>query len=203
MRFFIFSLFCYRNYILVLNLSLLFVIINSQDMKTTFTFLFGITLMMSFSNCANSKKLQEQQPVALEQVYYTTWPGGAKDKASGINLFIPVKNIKHSEVHLDSVYFRGRAAELKKEPRDTDVYIANFRTTSEEKASDLVMSSDPREEYGNQPPEIVREFPFELREDEAVVSYKKDGKTNYYKITGIVKKDRDDKEIKYPENIRH
>lgn len=172
-------------------------------MKKTTTFLIGIILVMSFSNCANSKKLQEQEPVAFDQAYYTTGTGGTKDAGSGLNLFIPVKNGYQSDVELDSVYFRGRRAELKKEPKEGNVYIAYFRTNDEARASDLVMSIDPKEEYGNQPPEIVREFPHELEEDEAVVSYKKDGKTGYYKVTGIVRKGGDDEEIKYPENIRH
>lgn len=172
-------------------------------MKTTTTFLIGITLVMSFSNCANSKRLQEQEPVAFEQSFYTSWAEGAEENESGLKLFIPLKNVNDVDVELDSVYFRGRGTELLKDPQNADVYVGNFQTKNKEKTPDLVMSIDPREEYGNQPPEIVREFPYELEDDEAVVTYKKNGKTGYQKITGIVKKDRDDLEIKYPENIRH
>lgn len=171
-------------------------------MKTAFTFLFGIFIIMSFSNCANGRKITEKPPVAMQQVYYTPWAGGVKETESGYNLFIPVE-ARNEGVALDSVYFRGKGAELFTNPQHPDLYIAHFVTSSSsEEEPDFVMSSDPREEYGNRPPKISRHFPFELEDDEAVVSFQKNGKKSYYKITGIKKKNSDVK-INYPDNIQH
>jgi hypothetical protein len=57
------------------------------------------------------------------------------------------------------------------------------------------MHSDPKKEVGNQPPGSIskkdKEFPFELKKDEAVISYKNSAgdpqksKITYFKITGI------------------
>lgn len=172
-------------------------------MRNCTTYLFGIIVLFGFSNCANGKKIHEEPPVPLEQAYYTTWVGGVKGAGSGLNLFVPLGALNNSEVELDSVYFRGKRTKLKTKPQNPNLYIGYFESKNPQKAPDFVMSSDPREEYGNKPPIILEKIPFELKEDEAVISYKKDGKTGYYKITGIQKKDEDEVKLKNPENIRH
>ena len=50
------------------------------------------------------------------------------------------------------------------------------------------MHADTRKEVGNQPPAEkvgLKEFPFELKPDEAVIEYRYKGKTRYTKIGGI------------------
>ena len=50
------------------------------------------------------------------------------------------------------------------------------------------MHDDPMEEVGNQPPaEIIKkeDYPFELKPDEAVITYRHKGKTRYVKIGDI------------------
>lgn len=171
-------------------------------MKTGVKIIAGMILLFSFSSCANGKNAKEEAPVPFEQAYYTTWTGGVKDAGSGFNLFIPTGSFSDSEIKLDSVYFRGRSAELVTKPEMPDLYIAYFRT-SEKKDPDFVMSSDPREEYGNKPPAVIEKIPFELKEGEAMVSFIKNGKKNYYKISGIEKRDSDGTLLKKPENIQH
>lgn len=174
-------------------------------MKTGFYYLFGIFMIMSFSNCANSKNIQEKAPVDLEQAYYTTWVGGTKGAGSGLNVYIPVSQTQDLDIQLDSVYFRGKRAELQTRPEDENLYIGYFRTAdNSNKAPDLIMSSDPREEYGNQLPKRMEDFPFELDENEAVISFRKNGKKSYYKIEVVERKqDRDIRIKNYPENIQH
>ncbi len=173
-------------------------------MKTGLYFLFGIIAAMSFANCANGKQLQEKPPLNLQQTYYTTWVGGTKGAGSGLNLFIPVIPAQDAEIELDSVYFRGKSAELQTKPEDGNLYIAYFKTSdNSRKAPDLVMSSDPNEEYGNQPPEIIGNFPFNLEHNEAVISFRKNGKRDYYKINVVEKDNNGEVKIKYPENIQH
>ena len=171
-------------------------------MRAINTYLLGIFLICSLSNCANGQKVQEDAPVPFQQAYFSTHTGGVKGAGSGLNLYIPVGSFNDAGIALDSVYFRGRRAALETKPQNENLYIAYFKTSGKEKAPDLIMSSDPREEYGNRPPQIVEEIRFELEEDEAMVSFKKNGKTGYYKITGIEQKE-DQVEIKYPENIQH
>lgn len=173
-------------------------------MRTGLTFLFGIITVMSFLNCASSQKVQEKAPVDFQQAYYTTWVGGTKGAGSGLNLYIPVMETKDIDIRLDSVYFRGKRAELQTKPEDKNLYIAYFRTSdNSEKAPDLIMSSDPRKEYGNRPPEIIRNFPFDLKKDEAMLSFRKNGEKRYYKINVIEKGNQEDIKIKRSENIQH
>lgn len=173
-------------------------------MKTSLYILFGIITVMSFANCANGKQIQEKAPVDLQQAYYTTWVGGTKGAGSGLNLYLPVIETEDIEIELDSVYFRGKRAKLQTKPQEENLYIGYFRTSdNSQKAPDLVMSSDPTEEYGNQPPEIIQDFPFDLKENEAVISFRKNGKKGYYKVDVVEKKDNGDVKIKYPENIQH
>jgi hypothetical protein len=47
------------------------------------------------------------------------------------------------------------------------------------------MSSDPAEESKNIPPQKPEKAPFKIADDEAVLVFKEEGKTNYYKLTGI------------------
>ena len=52
------------------------------------------------------------------------------------------------------------------------------------------MSSDPKAEYGNKVPELPKKTPFNLEDNECVISYKQDHVLKYYKISNIIKKER-------------
>ncbi|GHA39155.1 hypothetical protein GCM10007103_20750 [Salinimicrobium marinum] len=174
-------------------------------MKTGVFFLFGIFTVISFSSCANSKNIQEKAPVDLEQAYYTTWVGGTKGAGSGLNFYIPMIQTQDIDIEMDSVYFRGKRAELQFKPENENLYIGYFRTgENSNKAPDVIMSSDPTEEYGNQLPQMTEDFPFDLEENEAVLSFRKNGKRGYYKMDVVERKQDRDVIIKnYPENIQH
>ena len=166
-------------------------------MKPFLHILFFFIFLCVFSNCASGKKLQEEPPVKIKQPYYTSWTAGVKGAASGYNLFIPVE--KGSVIDVDTVYFRGRKAVLKQDSEDSHLYIATFKIPSAEgKVPDLIMHEDPKKEYGNKPPVILEKMPFEMKNDEAAVRYTKNGKTKYFKITGIQKRDSSDVKIKMP-----
>lgn len=171
-------------------------------MKPFLHVLFFCIVMGFFSNCANGKRLQEEPPVALKQAYYTSYTGGVRGADSGFTLFIPVE--KGAEIVMDSVYFRGRKAAIQKDTEDPNLYVAYFKIpSSEAKAPELIMHSDPKKEYGNKPLVILEDMPFEMEKDEAVIKYSKNGKAKFFKISGIQKQDSGDMKIKNPENIRH
>ena len=170
-------------------------------MKTLLKTLPALFVLFSFSNCANGKKLQETPPAVVDQAYFTTWTGGVRTAGSGYNLFIPVK--PDAEIQLDSVYFRGRKAAIEKEASEEGLFVARFKNPSEDEGRDIIMHKDPKKEYGNKPPIILEKIPFELEPDEAVVLYSKNGKSKYFKITGIRKKESGEVKIKNPQNIQH
>ena len=146
--------------------------------------------MTSFSQCSSSQKLQENPPVTFGEVYFQRWNAGVKDGGSGINLFIPVTD---KSVVLDSVYFRGKSAKLETKPQSKMLYIGYFKTEFNQ-PKDIVMSSNPLDEYNN--PLLIKKekIPFALKDSECVVSYKDGQTTKYFKIENIIEKEA----INYP-----
>ena len=171
-------------------------------MKLVANFFFGILILVGLSNCANGKKLQEKEaPRVFEPAFYNTWQGNDSNEGSGLNFFLPVRTSEEVAVIPDSVYFRGRSAKLELHPENALLYVGHFSLRPERTEEDFVMSSDPREEYGNPIPQIKEETPFDLQHDEAVISYLKEGKRKYFKLTGIKKQDK--VLIKKPQNLQH
>lgn len=143
-----------------------------------------ILIMSSFSECSSVQKLEQDSSIDFGEVYCQKWVAGIKEGGSGINLFIPVtKSV--SEVQLDSVYFRGKVTKMILS-HDKSHYVGRFQNVIE-KSKDIIMSSDPKEEYGNAVPQLPEKIPFELELTECVISYK-DKKTKYVKIGGIKEK---------------
>ena len=62
--------------------------------------------------------------------------------------------------------------------------------TNASQKPDLIMSSNPHEEYGNtfQKPKQADDIPFELNNTQCVISYKEGNKTSYFMIEGVIKK---------------
>ena len=149
-----------------------------------------LTIMTSFSQCSSSQKLQEKAPATFGDVYFQRWNAGIQGGGSGINLFIPVTD---NNVVLDSVYFRGKSAKLETKTTDTSLYIGRFKTEFNQ-PKDIVMSSNPLDEYNNPLPIQKEKIPFILKGSECVVSYKDGQTTKYFKIENIIEKEA----INYP-----
>jgi len=127
-----------------------------------------------FASCAGNHGLQEKAPAIMDPAYYTT-------QGEAITLYIPVKTIQKNRVSLDSVYFRNKKTALIESPSSPGVYMA---TVIMEKP-DMIMSSDPKEEYGNKMPQKMKKMDFELKDDEAILIFTQNSKVKYYKLTGV------------------
>ena len=144
-------------------------------------------VMTSFSQCSSAQKLQREAPVKIDNAYYQHWVAGVQGGGSGINLFIPTENASLKNILLDSVYFRGNVSRLEVKPNNPTLFIGRFSTRGNQK-KDVIMSNEPGAEYGNEIPKKTTKVPFELQENECVVSYKEDDETKYFKIQGIIEK---------------
>lgn len=127
-----------------------------------------------FASCAGNNGLQENPPANIEDAYYENGP-------EGITLYIPVNSIPSNKIKLQEVYFRNKIANLVRSPDKPSLYIAIFRNSK----SDIIMSSDPKEEYWNKVPQKGREMDFDIKEDEAVLIYTQYSKVKYYKLTSV------------------
>ena len=156
-------------------------------MKLITNTFFLVLVITSFSQCSSAQKLQKEAPVVFGSTYYQHWVAGVQGGGSGINLFIPTEGISKETIELDSVYFRGKASKLEFKPNNPTLFIGRFATSGNQR-KDVIMSNKPGAEYGNEVPKKTTEIPFELKENECVVSYKEGDKTKYFKIENLVKK---------------
>lgn len=158
-----------------------------------------ILTVFSLYGCSSQKKLTTAPPFSINNPSYQQYAGGREESGTGFILQFAVDVEAGNEIKFLEVFFRGRVleAELKEEEENLQI-ICNYKYTSEDKKPDIIMHSDPKEEVGNQPPGSINrknaDFPFDLNNDEAVVSYKvitgdpQNNKVTYFKITGIKNK---------------
>ncbi|QTD36372.1 hypothetical protein JL193_09385 [Polaribacter batillariae] len=138
-------------------------------------------IILGFSQCGSSKFVKNPS-FKIEKAVYNHWTGG-QPGVSGTKLEIHISNA--SEVEFDSVFFQQKETkvEVSKNGNKT-ILIGHFSTSTREKR-DFVLDADPTKELKNTPPNIEKSK-FDLKETEAVLSYKKGDKVHYYKITGIL-----------------
>lgn len=155
-----------------------------KPLKQLFTFVIFISL---FTNCSSAQKLQNESPIKLGDAYSQTWVSGVKGGGSGLNLFIPTEIKKYDLIRLDSVYFRGKVAKLEIIEDETLVYVGRFKGKFNQK-EDRIIDTDNPSENNNKTSEIDQKIPFDLKDSECVVSFKKGNETKYFKIEKIVEK---------------
>jgi hypothetical protein len=143
----------------------------------------GLITLLSitfFGCCASKVKAQNEHPFEVLEATYSNSVGEQPDMIV-TTLKITTNN---KEIQLDSVYFRNHKAPLKRvESDENSVFIGSFTTSTT--PHDYILHSDPKQEFGNKPPVIVSKLSFELKDNEAVVSYFYKDKINYYKILEV------------------
>ena len=147
-------------------------------MNNLLQFTAGVFMLVLFASCGSNKDLQARIPAQFSDVYYTY-------DSNGIELNIPVTSIQDERISLDAVYFHGMKSPLVKSEEKPNLYVANFRMGSD----DMIMHEDPKEEYGNKPPQLPEKSPFSIDEDEAILVFTQNDQVKYYKLTGIVEKE--------------
>jgi hypothetical protein len=143
--------------------------------------LFLITL--GFSQC-KTMKFDKTPPFKITEATYTHWVGG-QPGVSGTRIEIRFET--NPESAFDSIFFQNKSTKLQRREFKEKVFLtANFNTSKVNSKADLILHSDAKEEVGNKLPEM-KKTPFELKENEAVISYIENGKTKYYKILELKK----------------
>ena len=142
-----------------------------------------IFFALFFIQCA-TLKLEENPPFTIKDASYANWVGGMPG-SGGINITFYYE--ANSTVVFDSIYFKGRKTkvQLRKDRKGTNLFGKFYRKTKNN--NDLELNKDATKEYGNKPPKNEDEFPFQLKENEAIITYKEEGKTKYYKVENIKK----------------
>ncbi len=143
-------------------------------MKYLYLIFGAVITTVVFASCAGNKDLQEKAPAKIGNAYYTT-------QGEITSLYIPVTAIQTNRVNLDAVYFRNKKADLVSSPDSAGVLVATFNTGK----PDMIMSSDPKDEYGNKMPQKNEKMDFELNDDEAILIFTQNSKVKYYKLSGV------------------
>jgi len=162
-----------------------------RPLKAVIFSIIMLILAVSFSQCSNTKALQKKAPTEFGKSYFQRWNAGIKGGGSGLIIYIPIKD---GSIQLDSVYFRCKTTKLEVKPNNKTLYIGYFKTGFNIMKQDIIMSSNSKEEYGNQLPKTKEKPPFNLKDNECVVSYKNGNETLYYKIENITEQST----INYP-----
>ena len=141
-------------------------------MKYLLNILFASILVIVFSQCSSAQKLQESPSFNIEEVYSQKWIAGVQGGGSGINVFIPITT-ELKDITLDNLYFRGNMVASQTKPSSPKLYIGRF-----------IGNANQKEGYKSTGDKI----PFDLKDNEAVVSYSEKGKIKYFKIENITEK---------------
>ena len=137
-----------------------------------------LTIIIGFSQCA-STQLVKNPPFKVETATYNNWVGGVAG-VSGTN--VEIKLSEKGTVVFDSLFFRKKSTKI--EVRGTT--LAAYFNTSNRAKYDVILNENPTKEINNKIPKVDK-FPFDLKENEAVISYKIGTETKFFKIENIEK----------------
>ncbi|WP_378186009.1 hypothetical protein ACE939_12925 [Aquimarina sp. W85] len=126
--------------------------------------------------------MDQTSPISLSDAYYQELFQNKEIVSQGYAIIFPSNEIE--AITISHLYFKGKKIDLQYD-LSTKAYIGRYMFPKKE---DLVMSADPRKEFGNKLPVIEKKIPFELQKNEAILAYEKDGAMHFYKITNLPKK---------------
>ena len=150
------------------------------------TFIAAISLVSCGSlkeknNASKEYVLIENPSFKIIDSYYQHWAAGVQGGGSGTNLTIKLDNFVKG-VAFKNLFFQGKLAPLKKLINNSVGYQASFK---EENSNEIIMDGDVINEISNTPPVKI---PFDLNENDAVVSYIENGNLKFFKISALKEK---------------
>ncbi len=130
-----------------------------------------------FLNCGTCK-LDKESPMTINNPYYVK---GTGIKQADFTVYLPADK---SELTLNHIYFRGKKLPLMYDQQQS-AYMATYTSLAK---PDIIMSGDPKKEFGNSLPEMKEKTPFKLESNEAVIAYIKNGEEAYFKLNTLKEK---------------
>ena len=127
--------------------------------KKITSILITLIVMINFSSCAGTYKLEKSVRLTIGEVYYQNWVAGVQGGGAGFNIFIPVSD-NPKNIMFDSVYFKGKKAKL--EFSNNTIFIGRFKTTKN-RIRDINMISDSNDGFSEKIPFLEKELIEQLR----------------------------------------
>ena len=141
--------------------------------------LFIIAISLTF--CAMKQELQTKFPREIQSVFYQKWKDGTE--SGGNHFYIELKKPLAANIILEKIYFHNQESPVEEITKTT--FVAHFYQSNQKE--DLILDIDPAKEYGNKAP-VIQKSKFDLKSNEAVLEYKKDNKTHFFKIANVIEK---------------
>lgn len=141
----------------------------------------AIVLMFGFTQC-KSVKFDKNPPFSIESVTYSNLP---VSKGTRVEIYLSNK----IDIAFESLFFQYKKTKIEIREKNGKTILTAYYNTSKI-LNDMVLESDSKKEIVNKVDEhffLKKNYPFELKENEAVISFKEDGKVKYVKIENIKK----------------
>jgi len=151
-------------------------------MKTIFLFFSTLFFAQNCTKQVASNSLQDEFPIAIQEVYTQGWVAGVRGGGAGTNFYIEFKEKLPKEIVLNQLYFRN-----KKNPvvQSSDkLYIVAFVSNVNKRENEL--SSDDNNPV--KPDTNVVAPPIPIQENEALLEYSYKGEKRLYKFKDVKEK---------------
>lgn len=158
----------------------------------------SLILCMSFTfvGCSSKYSLTKTAPFQIGNTKFEVYDTDGEEEVPGFELSIEVMHNPSATILYKEVYFRELILSPKAVEKDgRNILICTYIKPGNSTKPDIIMDGDSTKEVGNQPPYMVKqskiEFPFELRNSEAIISYtqvisgQEQDRVFYYKISDI------------------
>ena len=149
--------------------------------KVTKTIIYSafLVIFMNFIRC-KSQKFQKKAPFTITEKTYFDWVGGQKgSQGTTINI---IGEFKKNTPEFSSIYFQKHKYTIVPQIKGNTFSLTGNSSIFEQ---EMTMSDNNVDEYGNKPPKLDKDFPFNLQKNEAVIEYEIKGKTYFYTVTEI------------------
>ena len=136
----------------------------------------SVILLFAVLGCGGQQqfKFEQQNVLQFENAQFQKWVAGIKGGGAGYNLIFVIKEPK--DIVLDSVYFKKWKVKLLSDK--IHHYSAIINDGSNNMADHPVSGTIQMENES----ELATDTPFELEENEAVISYLEGSSRKYYKL---------------------
>ncbi|MFY0628818.1 MAG: hypothetical protein JXR05_00475 [Flavobacteriaceae bacterium] len=139
-----------------------------------------IVLVAVFLVQCKSAQFDSKPPIKITGATFNNWVGG-QPGVSGIRVIIGYE--KQGDIEFQKIYFAKKEGRIEAYDRKDKTFLVGHIDTSSRQKEDMILERDSKKEIKNKLPEP--KFPFELKENEAVISYLKNGKVKFFKIENI------------------
>jgi hypothetical protein len=136
-------------------------------------------LFLSFG--CKTQSLETSAPFSIDEKVYFHWVGG-KQGTSGTTIRFTGQTTSLN-LSFSKIFFQNHEYGVVPQFSSNGFLLeANFAKFEE---PENIRHMDPVKEYGNKPPAVKKEIPFDLKDDEAILLYSVNGREGYHKVTGI------------------